>query len=148
MNETNAEPYPMDFLALAKGDYIDPEKCQKITRKQAGTCPYQLALLGLAKRIEKEMAALGEPVTVKQEGAGLRILTDLESSEYNMKQMRSHVIGTYRRARHLVEVDSTEFTPEQDRAHQERLRVAGFITAFLRKGVRESRKAKELAEKT
>ena len=121
----NPERYPLDFDALNKGDVLTPESLARITSTEVGTPAYQFAILGLRCEIERELEAAGRPVTVKQDGDGLRILTDEEATDYNHAQLQAGLRKVARSHRRNLLVDRTQLSIEKQKAHDRRLIAEG-----------------------
>jgi hypothetical protein len=121
----NAEIYPVDATALSKGDLISPEqieRCYGITRDDSR---YPFRQMELAKYVEKEKRLAGDPVVVKSEGLGVRILTDAEAVEYTNRRYEAHIAGLgYELARGLS-VDVKNLDGPQKAQHERNLIVNG-----------------------
>lgn len=113
------ERFPLDFETLKKGDYIEPAMIERICGFKSHTAAYQFGLLKLQADIQDHC----EGFVVKQEKLGLRILKDLEASEYlgDMNRRRYRAIG--RSNVLLGKVDQEVLTDAQRREHERRLIV-------------------------
>lgn len=131
--------WPMDFDALSKGDVIDSEHLQRVTRCEAGTSAYQLKLLAVKNEIERRLAQRDYPVTCKIEKNAIRILSDLEASEYNEGQGELAVRKAYRSLRRLANVDPRNMTEQQQKEHSRRLIAMGATCAAIRETRRNLR---------
>jgi hypothetical protein len=109
----------MDFDGLKKGDTVTVGTIQEITGKTYGTQEYAFAALALRDRIMYELRLRGLLVTVVCDGGSLRILTDVEASQYNSAQTHAYLHRAARSHHQLLEVDPTQLTPEE-RAEWER----------------------------
>lgn len=135
-----AQPYPLDFDALQKGDYIAPETVERITGVNRDSAHYSLKIMGLIASITERLAEREIPlhVVVRQENRGIRIEQDWPASAYvysEAERARRSIARNY--ARLAQAVDSAEFDACQRRQHENRLLVVG---SMLR-GLREGRKA-------
>jgi hypothetical protein len=134
MNDTPAQPFPLDFEALRKGDVIAPEVIEAAYRVSRADRNYQLATMKLKERIERDLEARGYPVTIKQEKDALRILTDPEAVEYNDAAFKASLRAIGRAHHRLCVVDTEQLTEQERRAHSravmgQAMQIAGMRNA-------------------
>ena len=107
---------------LQKGQYITPEEVEEITGiSRKDYKEYNLAALNLKTIIFSKMMEEGLIVTIRSEQDGLRILTDWEASMYNAKAVKSHIKGISKSVTRQKGVNTSEFTPEQNVTHLQRV---------------------------
>lgn len=124
--------WPLDFDALEKGHVIDSAKLSQITKCERGTAAYALCTLQVKQEIEKKLAQRDYPVTCKVEKDSIRILTDVEASEYNEIQGEHAVRKAYRALRRQMNVDARNLTEEQQKEHSRRLLHQGMTVSAIR----------------
>ena len=118
MNDTNRHPN-IDYMALQKGDVIGIEELEKITHKQVGTDAYDLAVMGIRKRILDER----EDLTVVHDHDTLRILTDPEASTYNDTRFKRSIRVMCESNNRLIQVDTSQFNKELSDKHLRRIEL-------------------------
>lgn len=117
--------WPIDFEKLNKGDVISESLITEAYGRRPTDREYPFVMLRLREQIERTMEELGSPVTVKQEGTSLRILTDEEAVAYNDERFSAHARGLKRSyARQLI-VDTNQLRPETVQRHTHQLAVNG-----------------------
>ena len=84
-------------------------------------------MLFRSKQIEQAMLRRGLTVTVRSFNNGLRILTDLEASEYNADETKRAIGKMGRCLTRVSGVDCSEFGDEDLRRHDHRVRVVGSV---------------------
>ena len=119
--------------SLQKGSFISPSEIEGITGVIIGTPNYQFALMQLRYEIENELGHLGRPVTVKSEGAGLRILTDSEASIYNERQGNLARFKLFRAFRRNKNVDEANLSDPERQVHYRTLEVQGKYVQALKR---------------
>lgn len=126
---------PMHEMALLlnKGDVVSADTLEEITGYKRETDAYRLALLTIVELIQTVREEVGDPVVVRHEKHGLRVLTDPEASEYLDKRHRSHLEGIDRAYYKTCRwVDTSRLTDEERAQHAKRRLRQGFIDQALR----------------
>ena len=137
-----ANRYPIDYESLRKGDVIPVEKLEELSGEKRGTQEFEFAVLKWKEIISTHMAAINNPVTIVGHNThSLRVLTDLEASEYHDKRALAHLKGMKRNLAGLIQVDTDEFDPSLNSAHLRRIEVVGKMVQGGIKGRREGMKA-------
>lgn len=139
MLESVVTPYPMDFDALQKGDYITPEVIENITGEDRYTQAYSMAILRFGQTVVERLADRTPPlyVVVKQEKSGLRILDDESASSYTFGEAERALKMMKRNYGRMTRcVDPTEFNDGTKRMHENRI----MITSAMIRGAMDSRK--------
>jgi hypothetical protein len=92
------------------------------------------------KQIAEEEAGLrgeewtrGCPVTIKQENAGLRLLTDSEAAEYNATQSENARRKLWRAFRRTQNVDESRLTDIERQRYYRSLEIQGKYVQALRR---------------
>lgn len=137
--ESTLVRWPLDFDALSKGDVIESTRLADITKATPGTSTYSLRILQVKEQIERKLLQRDYPVTTKIEGASIRILTDVEASEYNEQQGEQAVRKAFRALRRQMNVDVRSLTAEQQAEHGRRLIHQGAIVNAIRETRRNMR---------
>jgi hypothetical protein len=136
---TSTHPSLIDVWQLAKGDYISPEFLEGLTGFLRYTQDYSFAMLSLRDDLERRLGAIGNPVTIKQEDQGLRLLTDSEAAEYNAHR-GNKLLGQMGRAHKRNQaVDSNNLSQEEDHQHLRNLQVQGTILSSAKQIKRQYR---------
>lgn len=127
-----AEPWPIDFDLLQKGDSIAVERIEQWAELPRTDARYPLKLLAMRDVVERKCRERGLLVTVKAEHGSLRILLDPEASEWNDKRERS-LLGQFARThQRLNAVDVGQLGDGDRELHERRLTVSGtFMAAFI-----------------
>lgn len=116
----------LDLDSLKKGDYISAPMLEDLTGLPAGTPEYVFAVLGLKAELERTILQRNHRrVTMKSEGAGLRILTDSEAADYNIAQIDQSKRRLVRAHRRNLDVDEGQLTAPERQAHYRNLEVGG-----------------------
>lgn len=136
---TTAHPSLIDVWKLAKGDYVSPEFLEGLTGFLRYTQDYSLAVMGIRDDLERRLKAIGNPVTIKQEDKGLRLLTDSEAAEYNAQRGDTLLRQMGRAHERNLAVDSNNLSTEEDRQHLRNLQVQGTILSAAKKIKRQFR---------
>jgi hypothetical protein len=130
-----AHENPMHEMALLlnKGDVISADTLEEITGHLRETDAYRLALLTIVELIQTIREEVGDPVVVRHEKHGLRVLTDPEASEYLDKRHRAHLEGIDRAYYKTCRwVDTAHLTDAERGQHAKRRLRQGFIDQALR----------------
>lgn len=123
-----------------KGTYLPPGYLEHRLQMVRGTQPYQLALCELIARIRRERPDLA--AHVRQDRDGVRIMFDLEASNYDHDRRRILVRQLRRSAKRRTVIDRTAFGAA-DRAEAENEdRVASAVASFASREVRAARRKK------
>lgn len=123
--EQNVTRFPMDVTPLQRGDVINTQQLERITGEQPGTEKYKLCVMGVRAWIKRELFRMGRQWEVVHVGDTLRVLTNLEQSEY--EHVRTERGATMIREGHAMAaaVDVTEFSEAEKQKHERRLEVQG-----------------------
>ncbi len=134
----SAQRYPFDYDTLDKGSFIPPERIESLIGLRRDHAQYSLRVLRLCERITEELAAREKRVTVVGDNHGIRILTDMEASEYNNRAADIAYGKMARSLARLRAVDPTEFDGDLKRLHERRLLVVGHMLRGARQGRKEA----------
>ncbi len=122
----------VNIESLQKGDYLSPIEIEEITGEIEGTQEYQFALMQLRQEIESGLRCLGRPVTIKTEGAGLRVLTDAEAAVYNARHGDLARFKLFRAFRRNQAVDEANLSDPERQAHYRTLEIQGKYVQALK----------------
>ena len=136
---TCSQPSMIDVRQLAKGDYISPEFLEGLTGFLRYTQDYAFRILVLRDDLDRGLKAIGNPITIKQEGAGLRLLTDSEAANYNARLADSYLHRMGRAHERNLAVDSNNLSQEEDHQHLRNLQVQGTILSSAKQIKRQFR---------
>lgn len=120
-----AKKFPIDFDAINKGDEISTEQIEAIYGVRRDSAKFAIKKMTLANKIEEQMDARGQVVTVRCCVRGIRILTDSEASEHNSHETKRAIKKMGRCLTRISGVDPTEFKDDEKRAHDHRIAVVG-----------------------
>lgn len=134
-------PYPMDFDAITKGDYIQPDEVERITHMDRNTRDYGLGVMKLQERIERECADRGYPVVTKQEKGGISILTDEEAVAYCERAFILKMGGMRTAHGKMLQIDRKELSEESAKQLDRNTHVNGWTLKAMWAGRRESFKS-------
>ena len=135
--------YPIDTDTLKKGQYLSPEKLETITMYKAGTDKFALAVLAIRQFIERETEKNGRHLLCKQEGKGLRILTDSEAAKYKPKRFDNSLKGMFRQVKDMLRIDTMQLTDDE----KKKLERSTYIRSRLCTAVTNERKTLLIASK-
>lgn len=107
----------IDVASLEKGDWISPEIIEAQTGETVGTTAFQFAALKLKGEIEAALKAVGRPATLKQEGAGIRLLSDSEAAVYNEVRGERACAQLAKAHRRNLAVDETNLPSGERQTH-------------------------------
>lgn len=116
---------------LTKGSYITPEVIEKALGFDRGSNEYSLQSLKLKETIEAWFEERGNPVTIKSEQDGLRILTDAEATEYNHRMFKIGMRRLFESHRKMLNVSEKNMTSEQVSSHRQRMNAQAHVTAAV-----------------
>ena len=118
--------YPFDYDALVKGQYIQPEECERLAGIKRHERMYSLKVQELIDGIHRERNARGMPVVAKMQGDGISILTDEEAVTYVKARFRAGLrLAGRSHERAVVAVDVTALSEEAKRKHERNIEVQG-----------------------
>lgn len=138
-NMIDAKAYPIDYDALEKGGTISVEELEHITGKKSSTYAFGLAVLAFSQNLQERLEERGLDCVIAQEKRGIKILTDIEASQYSSAEFNKHVRGMGRNLKRILSVDTSEFDADQRALHDARAGRMSFIYAATRKARREVR---------
>lgn len=134
MEEYLTKKYPVDVSNLNKGDYIEPEMISKTFEIEMDDPHFRLYQLKLSSYIEIESARQGRALLPKQEGNGIRILTDEEASRYRPIVADNHARALRRELSRMMRIDISNLSYEsKNRLETEVMRNSKRVIAL--KGV-------------
>ena len=107
----------IDIAFLKKGDWISPDIIEAQTSETVGTSAYQFAALKLKIEIESALKAAGRPMTLKQEGAGIRLLSDSEAACYNENRGECACGQLAKAHRRNLAVEEVNLSPVERQTH-------------------------------
>ena len=119
------------FESIGKGSYITPEVIERATGFMRGSNEYSLQSLRLKDMIESWFEEHENPVTIKIEQDGLRILTDTEATEYNHRMFKIGMRRLFESHRKMLNVNEKDMTQEQVSAHRQRVNAQAHVTASV-----------------
>jgi len=132
-----ATRYPIDYNALEKGSTISVDELERITGKKASSYAFALAVLGFVQDLQERLEDRGLECIVVQQKRGLRILTDIEATEYAYAEFEKHSRAMGRNLRRQLKVDHSGFDEKQKGDHDRRLHKMSFIYSAVKKARRE-----------
>lgn len=115
-------------LEIRKGTYLNGKLIENFLKRK----PDHFDLLSLQHTIQSE-----HQVTVRVEDGGLRILSDLEASEYNNHRFGLLVKRLYKRHKLQLQVDHSSFTTEELRTHDRRIEIQGKVLQGVEKTLKK-----------
>jgi hypothetical protein len=135
MITTQTKKWPLDFDALQKGTTVNATQCADIIYKIHGLIPqhrlYQVRLMELANRIEKELRERGRPVTTRIKAGAVEIVTDAQAVGLNGRRFKTGLRRSFRAHRRTVEVDARQLDSETARQHARQIEVQGKVLASV-----------------
>lgn len=105
--------YPLDTSNLNKGDVITVDQVRAVAKADPGSSKYAWTLLKLSRFVTRKLAERGLKVTVCSIKGQLRILTDAEAEEYNVRAAKYGKRKIRRAATRHALIDLSNLTPEQ-----------------------------------
>ena len=134
MNE--ATLHPLDFKALAKGQFINRSDVEAIIGLKYDKDPrrYQLELMKLRQQIWDNCTEL----VAKIEGLGLRVLTDREADQYLWDEQRRLIDKQNRISRARARINRAEFTEVEHRVAENRDAYSTGTALLLKQSIRKS----------
>ena len=120
---------PMD--QLSKGSYIAPEVIERTIGFIRGSAEYNLQMLKLKEMVEARFEEAENPVTIKVEQDGLRILTDAEATEYNHRMFKIGMRRLFESHRKMMNVDEGSMRQDQISAHRQRANAQAHVVASV-----------------
>lgn len=125
--------WPIDVEELNKGDVIPSSRIEEITGERCGSDAYQFGKMRLAAFIEVEREQCGNPVVVKHEQDGLRILTDDEAVDYTEKRFKEALRAAGRaHYRQSAYIDSETLSGGAREKHERNIIVNSRILQAMR----------------
>jgi len=129
-------PYPFDVAQLSKGDWLPPERCERVIGVSRNDVKkYQLKLLGVKQALERQWhRERDEVITTSIERDGIRICTDDGAVVTNEKRFEQ----SRRMMRHALVrsngIDRSALSSDEMRSKHERslTRLAAFISGGTR----------------
>jgi len=128
--------YPLDFAALKKDSWIEPQELMTILGCQPGSQKWDLGVLKLRGLIEDNSGIL-----VRMSGFRMRLMTDHEADEWTHRGMYRHIHGLVRSAKRRTLIDRSDFSLEEKREAESRDRISASVA---RSAVSEVRKMRQL----
>lgn len=128
--------HPIDFDVLNKGDSISPAQLEEITGCQRGTTAYQLAVLQLCDRVQRELDDRDKSVTVAVKKGFLCVLTDEEASIHNARMCNRGKRAFARSHVRNMQVDVAQLSAESRKIHDRNLIVNGATLAAMKEAKR------------
>ena len=135
--------HPVDFDALERGTWIEPDVVETAYQVTRGTDGYRLSALRLSQDIE-----IRTGIVCRQENDRLRLMTDAELLEWNAEQMHNGIKKMERSARRTVLIRHDQLTDSQRRKAEFEALTFGALASLARsklQGDRRVFKAKEKA---
>lgn len=130
MMEQQAERYPLDFDALAKGQFIPPEQIEAIYAVKRDHKDYQFRCLTLRDEIMRER----EDLSVRMHKGGLRINTDQEAAAYHATEAQRACNKVRRQAEHLrSRIVRANLEGQQQIAYDREVAINNMRAAILRR---------------
>lgn len=124
----------IDMNRIGKGSFISPDTLERVTTFKRGSNEYDLQVLRVKGLLEAHFDESGNPVTIKIEQEGLRVLTDEEATEYNHRRFKIGMRALFEANRRMSNVDEGKMTSEQVAAHRAKLNAqAHVVTAVANK---------------
>lgn len=108
----------LDFQAIKKDTWIEPDLLEKITGTSRDDRMYSLRVEAIRRQIEQQTGLL-----CRQLHQGIRVMTDSEASEY-MWSMGLHSISRLRRLPgRMAKIDRGELSPDDRKELDSRRRI-------------------------
>lgn len=122
-----------EISKLGKGDFISADECAKLLKVKKTDKNFPLYLMNLKSQIEREFPEL----TIRSENLGLRILTDVEASEYLANSFSRRYLGMHRDLRRTQQIDQNNLDDDAVERHQRRVEVMSKVIQFAENAVKE-----------
>lgn len=120
MTSAAVEPFPIDFTKLEKGQTIPADEISRIYGVDSRSPQFSFKVMSLVRQIEDSRRDL----VTKQDHGSIRILTDIEASDY-LEQRAGVLVGSLRRnASRVGRINTAEFSDAQKQLHSARERMA------------------------
>jgi len=132
--------YPIDFDALEKGSYIQPEVLEHVFQVKRDMAAYSLKLVAMRDEIMRQLSARGLDVVAKQHNSGIKILEDAEASAYTYQSAQLGVMKYHRNLVRAQSVDRSQLDDKEKELHDGRLFVMGRVYQAAFKAKKEARK--------
>ncbi len=134
--------HPVDFDALQRGTWIEPDVIEKAYQVERGTDDYRLAALRLSQEIESHTR-----IVCRTENGRVRLMTDAELLEWNGDQMQNGVKKMERAAGRTVLIRHDQLTDSQKRKAEFEAVTFGALASLARSKLRGDRRAFKAKEK-
>lgn len=110
--------HPIDFSELEKGSYLSPKECEEALGEKRGSKKYQLGLMNLSSEIYRYFQThFAEVVTTCVHKDGVKVLTDVEASEYNIRGREKALRSLGQSCFRMSAVDLSNLTEDQKKTH-------------------------------
>lgn len=115
---SNTTPFPMDFSNLKRGDLIPPAEVERATMCRSDAPEFWHEQMQLRDDIRRYFrATYGDLVTIRMEGAGLRLLTHPEQAEYAPHRANRAVRQMLTAQAEAAAVDVKQLSDDQRKSH-------------------------------
>jgi len=132
--------YPIDFDALEKGSYIQPEVLEHVFQVNRDMSAYSLKMMGMCNEIMRQLSARGLDVVAKQHKSGIKILEDAEASAHTYQEAQLAMMKYRRNLVRSQSVDRSQLDDKEKELHDGRLFVMGRVYQAAFKAKKEARK--------
>lgn len=123
--------FKIDISDLQRGDVIETATCEGLIGESFGTLEFAKRQLYLCKQIEAELWKIGRQITCIIRGGEIRLLTDIESSEYNQGLYESGKRKIRLAHRRALAVDMSKLSDDKRKNHLEAVcKMASVISGF------------------
>ena len=122
---------------LERGQYISPAEICKAYAVEMGGTKYSFAVLGICGYIEQRSAADDDPMIVKGENYGIRILAHEEAVDYVWTLFKSRIAGLRRDDRRFSSISTGGLDSERKREYEHRAHVIRTTTIMASKNVKK-----------
>lgn len=107
--------YPVDYETVQKGDVIASERLEYLTGKKAGTNEYRLAVMAIRDSVERELIAIGRPMTIVLRRDEIVFLTDAEATDHCDARFKFALRHARRSHVRMQAVDTSQLTDDAQR---------------------------------
>jgi len=124
---------------LQKGDEILRDEIEPLLPEHHGEDAFRLHLMAWVAHLDKALRKAGKPFTIRTREMGRRveILTDEQASQYNRSRFGSYLHRASRRHALMMEVNTANLSPDQQKAHDRSVCLQGAIMTGISITARE-----------
>jgi len=135
-----ATSYPIDFDALEKGSYIQPEVLEHVFQVKRDMSAYSLKMMTMCNEIMRQLSDRGLEVVAKQHKSGIKILNDVEASAHTYQEAQLAMLKYRRNLTRALAVDRSQLDDKSQTIHDGRLLVMSRVYQAAAGAKKEARK--------